>query len=222
MRRVSKVRMKVWGDAALFTRPEGKVERVSYPIMTPSAARGMLESIFWKPEFKYEVRSITALKPPKFQSIIRNEVENKASINKSFMENPVDRYVDDMRQLRHSLYLTDVAYIIEAEIHLLPTTQHPIEKYESMFQRRVQKGQCFARPYLGTREFSAHFGPVTGKERPVDWTEQLGPMFFDYRYPEKNGMTIPYFFDAEVKKGTLIIPNYLYEEVYRHVRETSH
>ena len=222
MRRVSKVRMKVWGDGALFTRPEGKVERVSYPMMTPSAARGMLESVFWKPEFKYEVRSITALKLPKFQSMIRNEVESKASINKTFMKNPEDRYADDMRQLRHSLYLTDVAYIIDAEIHLLPTTDHPIEKYESMFNRRVQKGQCFARPYLGTREFSAHFAPVTGKEKPIDWTEELGPMFFDYRYPQKSGMTIPYFFEARVEKGTLNIPHYLYEEVYRHVRETSH
>lgn len=222
MRRVSKVRMKVWGDAALFTRPEGKVERVSYPIMTPSAARGILEAVLWKPEFKYKIRSITALKPPKFQSIIRNEVDSKASINKKFMSEPENRYVDDMRQLRHSLYLTDVAYIIEAEIHLLPTTEHPIEKYESMFQRRVQKGQCFARPYLGTREFSAHFGPVTGEEEPIDWTENLGPMFFDYRYPQKSGMTVPYFFEASVEKGTLTVPQHLYEEVYRDVCEASH
>ncbi|WP_077303198.1 type I-C CRISPR-associated protein Cas5c [Virgibacillus pantothenticus] len=222
MRRTSKVRMKVWGDGALFTRPEGKVERVSYPIMTPSAARGILEAVFWKPEFKYRVHAISALKKTKFQSIVRNEVENKASITRSSMKSSRSVYADDMRQLRHSLYLKEVAYIIEAEIVLLPNTKHPIEKYESMFNRRVKKGQCFSRPYLGTREFSAHFTSVTGEEQPIVWTEQLGPMFFDYRYEVGKSVILPHFFNARVEKGTMRIPQQLYEEVYKDVCTKTH
>lgn len=209
------VHMKVFGDFALFTRPEGKVERVSYPMMTPSAARGVLEAIFWKPEFKYRVRKIEALKKPQFHSIIRNEVSKKASINKKNMASPQDVFTDDMRQLRHALVLKEVAYLIEADIVLNPETKDPIEKYEAIFNRRVSKGQCFHRPYLGTREFSAHFEAVDGTERPIDWTDSIGPMFFDFRYPEKGGMAIPYFFQADVKKGIMEVPDYLYEEVYR-------
>lgn len=221
MRRTTNIRVKVWGEGALFTRPEGKVERTSYPTMTPSAARGILESILWKPEFKYLIHNITALHPPKFHSIIRNEVENKATINRPFMENPVHRYADDMRQLRHTLYLKDVSYVIEAEIKLLPTTKEPIEKYESMFNRRVKKGQCFSRPFLGTREFSAHFGEVDGSEKRIDWTDELGPMFFDYYYPKKGSVVIPYFFSASVENGTMKVPQHLYKEVYRNVYKTT-
>ena len=209
------VRVKVFGDFALFTRPEGKVERVSYPMMTPSAARGTLEAIFWKPEFKYKIRKIVALKKPQFHSIVRNEVSKKASINKVFMASPQDVFTDDMRQLRHALVLKEVAYIIEADIVLKPDTEGSVKKYEAMFDRRVSKGQCFHRPYLGTREFSAHFEAVDGTERPLDWTDSLGSMFFDFRYSEEGGLTIPYFFQAEVKKGVMTVPDYLYEEVYR-------
>lgn len=215
MERFVTIRVKVFGDFALFTRPEGKVERVSYPIMTPSAARGVLEGIFWKPEFVYKVRNIVALKPPQFHSIVRNEVSKKASINNKMMAAPQNVFTDDMRQLRHALVLKDVAYLIEADIVLQPDTKDSIKKYEAIFNRRVAKGQCFHRPYLGTREFSAHFEMVDGTERPIDWTESIGQMFFDFRYPENGGMTIPYFFQAEVKKGIMEIPNYLYEEVYR-------
>lgn len=222
MRRTSKVRLKVWGDGALFTRPEGKVERVSYPIMTPSAARGILEAVFWKPEFKYRVHAISVLKKPRFQSIVRNEVKNKAPIPRSSIKFSGSVFVDDMRQLRHSLYLKEVAYIIEAEIVLLPNTKHPIEKYESMFNRRVKKGQCFSRPYLGTREFSAHFTSVTGEEQPISWTEQLGRMFFDYRYKVEKSVIRPHFFNARVEKGTMRIPQQLYEEVYKDVCTKTH
>src|SRR5699024_2842280 len=106
------------------------------------------------------------------------------------------------------------------EIELLPTTEDPIEKYESMFKRRVKKGQCFYRPYLGTREFSAHFGEVEGNEQRIDWTDELGPMFFDYYYPTKGSVVIPYFFSATVERGTMNIPQDLYKEVYRNVRKT--
>ncbi|WP_336822039.1 type I-C CRISPR-associated protein Cas5c [Sporosarcina sp. USHLN248] len=222
MRRTTKVQVKVWGDGALFTRPEGKVERVSYPLMTASAARGVLEAILWKPEFQYRICSISALKYPTFHSIIRNEVDSKASITKKFMEQPEDKYADDMRQLRHSLYLKDVSYIICAEIVLQLDTEQPIEKYEAMFTRRVQKGQCFSRPYLGTREFSANFGPVSATDTPINWTEEIGPMFFDYRYPKNGTTVIPYFFNASVQEGVMYIPQHLYEEVNCHVRKAAH
>ncbi|MDN4606804.1 type I-C CRISPR-associated protein Cas5c [Sporosarcina highlanderae] len=218
MRKTTKVQVKVWGDGALFTRPEGKVERVSYPLMTASAARGILEAILWKPEFRYRICSISVLKPPIFHSIVRNEVENKATITKKFIEQPEDRYADDMRQLRHSLYLKDAAYIIRAEIVLQPDTQQPIEKYEAMFTRRIQKGQCFSRPYLGTREFSANFGPVSATDTPIKWTEEIGPMFFDYRYPQNGTTVIPFFFNASVQDGVMHIPEHLFEEVKSFVR----
>lgn len=211
----SDVRVKFSGDYALFTRPEGKVERVSYPIMTPSAARGALEAILWKPEFHYRIRSITALKRPQFYSILRNEVANKAHITKPFMEEPTDRFADDMRQLRHSLVLKDVAYIVDATIVLESDTPTDIIKYEEMFKRRLSKGQCFYQPYLGTREFSARFEEPSGKEEGINWTDSLGSMFFDFKYPEKGSVTIPYFYQAQIKNGVMKVPDYLYEEVCR-------
>lgn len=209
------IKVKFFGDYALFTRPEGKVERVSYPIMTPSAARGALEAILWKPEFHYRIRSITALKKPKFYSIVRNEVAQKANISKKFMEKPENKYTGDMRQLRHSLVLKDVAYLVEATIVVQSDSPKGIIKYEQMFKRRLVKGQCFYQPYLGTREFSASFKGVTGDEKPIDWTDSLGTMFFDFKYSEKGSVTIPYFFTAQVEQGVMEIPNYLYEEVLR-------
>jgi len=215
------VRVKVWGDGALFTRPEGKVERVSYPVMTASAARGVLEAILWKPEFRYEIRSIDVLKTPQLHSIVRNEVDSKASISKKFMQKPENRYADDMRQLRHSLYLKDVAYVIHADLILYPETNHPIEKYEAMFARRVEKGQCFTRPYLGTREFSAHFSPVAESDKPIGWSTELGPMFFDFKYGKGTDSTVPFFYDASVEDGTLYIPPQLYKEVSDRVCKPS-
>ncbi len=211
--RSATVRVKIYGDYALFTRPEGKVERVSYPIINPSAARGVLEAVLWKPEITYRIRQIAALKQPQFYSIVRNEVSKKASINKTFMESPQDVFTDDMRQLRHSLVLKDVTYMIEADIVLQSDTRDPVQKYEAMFNRRVSKGQCFHRPYLGTREFAAHFGEIDGTERPIEWTDSLGSMFFDYRY-SKGGQAIPYFFQADIERGIMMVPDYLYEEVY--------
>lgn len=208
------VQAKFSGEYALFTRPEGKVERTSYSIMTPSAARGALESIMWKPEFHFRVRRIIVLKRPKFHSIVRNEVARKASVTSAFMKKPKDIFTDDMRQLRHSLILKDVSYIVEADI-VLQDSRHSIKKYEAMFNRRLRKGQCFNTPYLGTREFSATFESPTGKEKPINWTDSLGSMFFDFRYPKKGSVTVPYFFNAHVQNGVMEVPDYLYKEVHR-------
>lgn len=209
------VKMKVTGEYALFTRPEGKVERVSYPLPTPAAARGIFEAILWKPQIRYEIKSIQVLKQSKFYSIVRNEVATKAAVNSSTMGNPKDYFTDDYRQLRHSLMLKDVAYILEARIVLQPGALDPIEKYLAMFQRRLEKGQCFHRPYLGTRECSAQFGPPLEEDIPIKWTDSLGPMFFDFRYPSEKSVTIPYFFNAEIIDGVMEVPAYLYEEVNR-------
>lgn len=211
----STVEVKLSGDFALFTRPEGKVERVSYPIMTPSAARGALEAIFWKPEFHYRIRKISVLKRPIFHSILRNEISRKATINTSFMKKPKNFYVDDYRQLRHSLVLKNVSYIVQADLVLKSDSPNTIKKYKAMFDRRLVKGQCFYQPYLGTREFSAQFEKPTGTEKPIKWTDSLGTIFFDYKYPKKGSVTIPYFFNGHVKEGVMEVPDYLYEEVRR-------
>lgn len=214
----AEIAVKFTGDYALFTRPESKVERISYPLMTPSAARGALEAIMWRPEIAFDVKRIKVLKYPRFHSIVRNEVDSKASIGKSFMKNPKDVFTDKIRQLRHSLILKDVAYIVEADIVLNPGCQHPVRKYEAMFNRRLSKGQCYYQPYLGTREFSAQFEAPDGTEKPVDWTDSLGTMFYDFRYPKKESsgtVVIPYFFHAHIKNGVMEIPDYLFQEVRR-------
>lgn len=209
------LKVKVSSEFALFTRPEGKVERVSYPLITPSAARGVLEAILWKPEFRWEVERIHVLRQPKFYSIVRNEVSKKATVNRSTMKNATDYFANDDRQLRHSLMLKDVSYIIEAQIYMQSGAKDPVEKYRAIFRRRLEKGQCFHRPYLGTRECAADFDLPSVNDVPIDWTESLGPIFFDFRYPKKGSVTIPFFFNAEIKKGIMEIPSYLYEEVNR-------
>lgn len=214
VKKVKVLRMKVNGDYACFTRPESKVERVSYPVMTASAARGVLESIFWKPEFKWEVLAIQVLKEPQFISLVRNEVAAKASITKTTMAAPTNYYANDHRQMRHTLMLKDVSYIIEARIHLEPGANGPIEKYHAMFLRRLKKGQCFQRPYLGARECAADFTVPLEEDKPVKRTEALGPMFYDFHYSDKGG-AIPYFFQAEMNDGILRFPSYLFEEVNR-------
>src|SRR5215217_3610242 len=129
--------VKVWGDLACFTRPEFGVERVSYEVMTPSAARGILEAIFWKPEFRWEVREIRVLNPVRRLSIMRNEVESRQSHRRT-----EPYYADEDRAQRHTLMLRDVAYIVRAEIALKPG-ENNVVKYLEQFRRRVRRGQCF-------------------------------------------------------------------------------
>lgn len=157
------VRVKVWGDWACFTRPELKVERVSYQVMTPSAARGILEAIFWKKHlFRWVVRSIAVLKPIRFTAIRRNEVEKVMGANLA----PI--VAGDCRAQRNALVLRDVAYIVEATIHLRidhPRANHPnhknrLHEYKDRFDECVAVGKCWHHPCLGCREFAASFGPV--------------------------------------------------------------
>lgn len=207
--------VKLWGDWACFTRPEMKVERVSYPVMTPSAARGVLEAIFWKPEFHWQIRKIAVLKPIRYFSLLRNEVTNKAAISSIRRWGPYDGYYADLdRAQRHTLALRDVAYIVWADIVLNPHANGiDTAKYRDQFRRRVAKGQCYHRPYFGCREFSAFFGYPEQDDTPLSINEDLGLMLFDLVYdPDGSGRGQPQFFEAQLKDGILNIPQELYKK----------
>ncbi len=198
--------IKIWGDWACFTRPELKVERVTYPMITPSAARGVLEAILWKPEFRWEVRGIWLLKPIRYFSILRNEVNSRQSDRTARGWERAGGSYDAMedRAQRHTIALRDVAYVIVAQPRLNDGTGVHVAKYRDQFRRRVQRGQCFATPYLGCREFSAGFGPVAAGDRPLDVSFEIGRMLDDLDFvPDGNGVGTPRFFDAEVRRGIL-------------------
>ena len=198
------LQVKVWSDLACFTRPEMKVERVSYPIMTPSAARGVLEAIFWKPEFSWCVREIWALKPIRYLSILRNEVSSRQSHRSAqkWSKTGGGYYADEDRTQRHTLALRDVEYVIRADIELRPHADADVAKYRDQFRRRVQRGQCMHRPYLGCREFSADFADLDGSETPIELTDDLGLMLEDLDY-RPDGSAQPRFFNAKLENGVL-------------------
>ena len=203
------VAVKVWGEFACFTRPEMKVERVTYPVPTPSAARGVLEAIFWKPEMCWRVREILVLKPIRYASILRNEVNSRASRQAaSVWERSGGGYdATADRAQRHTLCLRDVAYVIRGEIEVKPGIEAPVEKFRDQFRRRVETGQCFATPYLGCREFSADFAKPDGSETAIGLTDDLGLMLFDLDYAENgSGRGVPRFFRARLENGILRIP----------------
>ena len=158
------IRLRVWGTNACFTRPEMKVERVSYDVMTPSAARGILTAIHWKPAISWQIERIDVLKPIKWESVRRNEVGSAMSPSTNGL------FVDDprVRQQRAGLLLRDVDYIIHASFEMTPLAgpDDNIIKHREMFLRRAEKGQCFHRPYLGCREFAARFALIPLGESP--------------------------------------------------------
>lgn len=173
------IEVKIWGKNACFTRPEHKVERVSYDILTPSAAQGILESIYWKPAFTWQVRQIIALNPVKRAGFTTNEVKRILSTStvEKWKENPAQRYqADEDRTQRHSVILKDVAYIIRADIVLRPGAEKNYGKHFDILNRRVKRGESFRQPYLGLREYAAAFGPVEGDETPANLVGQLGGM----------------------------------------------
>ncbi len=220
------VRLRVTGEFACFSRPEFKVERVSYPVMTPSAARGVLEAIFWKPEFRWEVREIWVLQHGGEFVLLRNELEERQG------QTPI--LVEDKRQQRASLVLKDVAYLILADLRLAPHADAPLPKYLSQFERRLERGQCHHQPYLGTREFAARFEPSDGSETPLPWDQDLGTMLFDLAFREDDqrqemtflrhgregtreakGFAEALFFHARLTGGVLKVPQEKYLELYR-------
>ncbi len=221
--------VKVWSPMACYTRPESKVERVSYPVPTPSAARGVLEAIFWKPEFSWRVREIVVLRPIRFLSLLRNEVDVKAGSGAGIS-------ITDSRQQRHTLALSEVAYIIRADIVLHSHADADSAKYRDQFRRHVDRGRCFQRPYLGCREFAADFAAPDGTEEAISDSRDLGLMLFDlvwrqdsskavsfYRHGgrvgdtgggrerhEASGTATPVFFQAALDQGVLRVPDALY------------
>jgi CRISPR-associated protein Cas5d len=188
------------------------VERVSYDVMTPSAARGVLEAIFWKPAIRWRVQRIHVLEPIRRQSILRSEVTSTQSVRsaRGWEEDGGGYFADDDHTQRHTLALKDVAYLIEANVHLVGygKDEHPA-KYRDQFRRRVERGQCFHRPYLGCREFAARFGPPTGDEEAIDHSGALGRMLFDIDYEGSesdgpaSGRGRPVFFRAALSGGVL-------------------
>ncbi|ODS34045.1 MAG: CRISPR-associated protein Cas5 [Candidatus Scalindua rubra] len=220
--------IKVGGDYACFTNPGLKVERCTYPVMTPAAARGVLEAIYWKPQFRWEIRGIKVLKPIKQISIMRNEIKDRQS------EKPIVIEQKKQRQQRTSLILKDVEYVIAAEIVLREGINN-IKGYSEQFKRKLERGQCHHTPYLGTREFAAWFEPATGKEEPNEFIKELslGQMLFDTAYRENNerkeidfhrhkgeekwvsrGYAHALFFDAAIKDNVLNVPREKYFELY--------
>lgn len=210
--------VRVWGEMACFTRPEMKVERVSYPVMTPSAARGILEAIFWRPQFRWRIEEIWVLKPIRYIGIVRNEVKSRASVHQARPFERLGGGYDTTRDRtqRHTLALRDVDYIIKAHIEVLEACadrcskggskgEHPA-KYRDQFRRRVKKGRCFQRPYLGCREFTAAFTKPNGSEQPINHTEDLGRVLFDIDY-QPDETRIPIFFPARLEQGILSVPN---------------
>lgn len=205
------VQVKVWGDYACFTRPEMKVERVSYDVMTPSAARGILEAIHWKPAIRWIVDRIHVLNPIRFDNIRRNELASKipkGNVAKAMKDNSA-LYVEiqEDRQQRASLVLRDVAYVIEAHFDLTDRAgpEDNVGKHLDIFNRRVLKGQCYHRPYLGCREYPAFFEPVAGELLTTSSSadRDLGWMLHDIDFAD--GMTAR-FFRAALKGGAVEVP----------------
>lgn len=221
--------LEVWGDMACFTRPELKVERVSYDVITPSAARAIFEAIFWKPAIHWQITKIEVLTPIKWTSVRRNEVGAVASIKGGSI------FCDDpkKRQQKNTLMLRDVQYRIWAKMefrsvkkrmaegdiftHEPGTDENPM-KYYQMFERRASKGQCFNQPYLGTRECVASFRLVDYQNETltpaIALDRDLGIMLYDMDFSNPKDIQA-LFYRAEMKQGVIIVPPLNSEEILR-------
>lgn len=219
------IRLHVWGKTALFTRPELKVERVSYDVMTPSAARGILEAIHWKPAIRWVIDRIHVLEPIRFQSIRRNEVANKASVGtiRQAMKRGdlggLQLLVDENRQQRASTVLTAPAYVIEAHFRLTARADASDNegKHLDIFNRRAERGQCFHQPCLGTREFAANFAllpsgaPLPPRNPQAETADlgfgtprDLGFMLWDIDHARPGRPSL--FFRATLRDGVMDVP----------------
>lgn len=207
------VKIRVWGDYALFSRPELKVERCSYDVITPSAARGILEAVYWHPGMKWVIDKIYVKKPIRFTSVRRNEIKQKISAS-----NVMQVYNGAKKPLflstkadivqRASLLLCDVEYVIEAHFEMTSKankTDNP-GKFKDIIMRRFRRGECFHMPYFGCREFPANFCLCEEENIKTAYEDveekDLGYMLFDIDYTDKNDLK-PMFFRAVMKKGVL-------------------
>ncbi len=204
------VSARVQGRIACFTRPELKAERVSYAVMTPSAARGVLEAIFWKPAIVWRIDRIRVLSEIKWIAFRRNEVNSRAATPSAATIAtggiaPV-LIVEDDRAQRNTVALRDVDYVIEAHFELTDRAgpEESVNKFSEMFHRRLKKGQHFHQPYLGCREFIAEVSPVDDDcPDPIDHSQDLGLMLWDIEFGEKNR---PRFFHARLEQGIVEVP----------------
>ena len=218
--------LEVWGPMACFTRPELKVERVSYDVITPSAARAIFEAIFWKPAIHWQVTKIEVLNLIKWTSVRRNEVGGVAS------KNPI--FIEEKRQQKNSLLLKDVRYRIWAKLEFIPKRKRAAQsdlfddnehndenpgKYNAMFERRASKGQCFTQPYLGTRECSASFRLVNPEtdilDAPITESRDLGIMLYDMDFESNLKNPPAMFYRARMENGVIIVPPKDSEEILR-------
>ena len=216
------IRVEVWGDYALFTRPEMKTERVSYDVMTPSAARGLLESIYWHPGMKWCIDRIHVCSPIRFTNISRNEVKDTISARKvkTVMEKGQGELylaTPESIQQRAAMVLRDVHYVIDAHFDLTENAApgDNAGKFQDIIKRRLERGQCYSMPYFGTREFPAHFRRCT--ELPpcpdeLKGVRDLGWMLLDMDYTNPQNIT-PRFFRASLTDGVMVVPPWDSEEV---------
>ncbi|MFZ0255899.1 MAG: type I-C CRISPR-associated protein Cas5c [Gammaproteobacteria bacterium] len=214
--------LEISGLFACFTRPEMKVERVSYDVITPSAARACFEAILWKPTMRWRVRKIEVLRPIRWINLRRNEVASVVSTRnvEAAMRSGsghLGLYIEDDRQQRAGLFLRDVTYRVHADLEMLPgtTPDNPPIKFQEMFARRASKGQCVNQPYLGCREFAASFRLVTdlaAEPAPIPETRDLGFMLYDLDFADSQDPT-PRFFRARLEDGVVNIPAWDSEEV---------
>lgn len=199
-------KVRASGPYACFTRPELKAERVSYEVMTPSAARGLLEAVFWKPAIRWHIERIHVLAPIRFEAVRRNEVASKASVRGDVF----NYFADEDRQQRNTLLLKDVDYVIEAHFETTDKVgpDDNLRKFVEVFERRLAKGQCFHTPYLGCREFVARVEPaperwdVPGQLREI---RELGFVLHDLTFLP-DGSATPFFFNATLDHGRLEVP----------------
>lgn len=204
--------LEISGDFACFTRPEMKVERVSYDVITPSAARAVFEAILWKPAIRWHVRRIEVLAPIRWVNLRRNEVASAIStrnVQQAMAEGEGNLaiYVEDDRQQRAGLFLRDVAYRVHADLEVRSDrgVPEPPQKFFAMFERRAAAGQCVNQPYLGCREFAARFRAVTdssGERPPIAETRDLGWMLHDLDFRDPADPQ-PVFFRAEMRAGVI-------------------
>ena len=203
------IKMEVWGEYACFTRPEMKVERVSYDVPTPSAARGMVESVYYHPGLKWHVDKIYVCKPIRFTNILRNEVASKISARNVLTEangkkrSYIDRNADI--QQRATTMLRDVHYVIEAHFEMTDKA-NPSDnpgKFQDIVKRRLRSGQAYMQPYLGCRECTAHFRLWEGGDIPtIDETRDLDYMLYDMEYSDPENIQ-PMFFRAQMVHGVI-------------------
>lgn len=208
--------LEVWGDYALFTRPEMKAERVSYDVMTPSAARGLIESIYWHPGMRYVIDRIRVCAPVRFTNLRRNEV--KSTVNARTARTVMERGSGDLWlctseeiQQRASLLLRDIRYVIEAHFDMTPQAAEGDNpgKFQDILTRRIRRGQFYHQPCFGCREFPAQFRLC--EEYPpcpdeLRGERDLGWMLWDMDYTDPQNIR-PLFFRASLRDGVLEIPS---------------